>query len=695
MKVHLSILEKFIELPTKEPAELRALFDDVISEVKGIEGSGPATVFTIETLANRGDHVSTLGIARELSARLLSPVSAPAVAGELTDRKTSIPVRIETPKCLRYALLEMALASDMQLRPEIAAIMSGSESTTDKHAIVDTLNYIQIEIGQPMHAFDREKVDGEISIAETTQAEKIEALDGKAYTVPKGAVVIKDKKKIIAVAGVIGCKNSMVTAGTTGVLVESATFDPVSVRITARAMGISTDASFIFERGADREMTVTALKRLVTLVQAGGGMSKGSHVLGFQDVNPAPPDKRKISLKLSTIRTQLNLQRLADIELTSRLKNLGFGFEVAASDKSGAPIEWKVTVPTWRLWDVQNEEDLTEEFARVHGYNKVKLELPPLDYEIPEDNPVDTLLQRVEGPLHGSGFIEVISKIFYTADDVALLESLAPGIKDQHLTIKNAVERNYSNLKVTNLIHLARLSGENHRHGVLSFKAYEFGRVFSLGLTGGSFEFERDVLTLAASGRWTEHEWQKPETTEELLFLFKGVLENVARSVGIAHVAVAPSREALLHPGCQGSLKAGRETLGSFGLLHPKLKQKLDLKHDVVFAELDAAKLIKCLATRTYQAPSDFPAVRRDITLKLPATTMAGKISKAIVDSKPANLADVSVIDTFRKADEDFRRVTFRLTFQSSERTLESGEVDQALEATLGSLKSGLGIERL
>lgn len=696
MKLHLSVLEKLIDLPTKDPSELRALFDDVVSEVKGIDGSGSNTVFTIETLANRGDHVCALGIARELSARLLSPISLPAMAGELTDRKSSIPVRILTDTCPRYSLLEMSLAPDMQLRPDIAAIMGATgESNDRKHPIVDILNYIQLELGQPMHAFDREKVEGEIVIDVTTASETVEALDGKSYTVPKGSIVIRDKRKIIAVAGVIGCKNTMVTQSTSSVLVESAIFDPVKVRLTARGMGISTDASFLFERGGDREATTTALRRLVALLQGGPGSTKASHVLGFADVSKVPLEKRKIPLKLSTIRTQMNLQRLAEIEVTSRLKNLGFMFEVAGNDKSGAPNEWNVTVPSWRLWDVRSEEDLVEEFARVHGYNKVKLELPPLDYEIPEENPIDTLLARVEAALAGSGFIEVVSKAFYTADDVALLESLSPGIREQHITIKNAVERSYSHLKVSNILHLAKLSAENHRRGVLSFKAYEFGRVFSLGITGGSFEFERDVLSLAASGRWTEHEWQKPENTEELVFLFKGVVENVVRSLGVSSLFIAPSKDPLLHPGCQGALKAGRETLGTFGLLHPAIASKLELRNDVVIAELDAAKLTKCMTTRAYQAPSDFPSIRRDVTLKIPGTTMASRISRSIFESKPANLVDVAVIDNFKKANEDFRRVTFRLTFQSAERTLESAEVDTALDATLISLRSELGVERI
>lgn len=693
MKLHLSLLEKLVELPTKDPLELRPILDDLGLEVKGVEGEGLSTIFTVESLANRGDHLYALGAAREFSARYLVPLRHPALAGELTDRKTSVPVRNATDKCLRYALLEMSVPKPMDLRSDIAAIMQ-SEPGDKKHAIVDILNYIQLELGQPMHAFDREKVEGEVAIDLTDAPADIEALDGKTYRVPPKSIVIRDKKKIIAVAGVIGCKNSMVTPDTTAVLVESATFDPVSVRITARAMGLSTDASYAFERGCDRESPMVGLKRLVALVQGAGGAEKNScHVLGLTVAPSEPLEKRRILLQLSLIREQLNLPRLPDVEISTRLKNLGFALEPVMSEKNVLQ-GWQVTVPSWRLWDVKTEQDLTEEVARACSYSKVKLDLPPLDYDIPEPAPTDVLLERIEPALVGAGFIEVISKIFYTADDVEALERLAPGSKEKHLTIKNAVERSYSHVKITNILHLAKLSAESHRHGVLSFKVYEFGRVFSLGLSGGPFEFERDVLTVAASGRWSEHEWQKPESTEELLYLFKGVIENTVRTIATSGVTVVAGENPFLHPGCQAGLKIGRDTIGSFGLLHPMLKERLDLRHDLVFAELDAAKLIKVMGARERRAVSDFPAIRRDATLRVPLTTMAGKVTRAIVDTKPANLADVAIVDNFRKDGEEFRRVTFRLTFQSNERTLESAEADTAMDGVLSALRESLGIER-
>jgi phenylalanyl-tRNA synthetase beta chain len=230
MKLHVRMLEKLMELPecpidTAGSSPLRHTFDDLGLEVKGVEASGDrGVVFTIETLANRGDHLYTLGVARELSARSLGQISIPTVAGQLSDRKTSVLVKRTTDKCSRYALLEMYIPNQMPLRNDVAVFI---DEPGKRPAIVDLLNYVQLELGQPMHAFDASKIDGEIAIDCATQVEEIEALDGKSYKVPEGSILIRDRKKIIAVAGVIGCSNSMVTESTTKVCIEAAIFDPV------------------------------------------------------------------------------------------------------------------------------------------------------------------------------------------------------------------------------------------------------------------------------------------------------------------------------------------------------------------------------------------------------------------------------------------------------------------------------------
>jgi len=690
MKLHVSILSKLIELPTQDMNELRHVLDDLGLEVKGVEGAGLKTIFNIETLANRGDHLSALGVARELSARYLAAVSAPTVASSFQDRKGSIPVRKATDLCSRYALLELQLPPGMKLRPDVASVMSPG-APSEKPAIVDLLNYLQVEIGQPMHAFDRDKIDGEIIIELSQKPETIEALDGKTYTVPAQSIVIKDRKKVVAVAGVIGCANSMVTASTTRALIESAAFDPVHVRKTARAMGISTDASYAFERGSDVEGVLTALRRLVYLAEGSAGAIKdqdGAHVVGLSYVEGPAQEKRKISLSIKEVRRQVNLPRLADVEVTSRLKNLGYAIET-----SGDAGEIKVTVPSWRLWDVKNHDDLVEDVARSLSLSRVKQELPPLDSETAEATALEQLLKKIEPVLLGQGFYEVMTRSYYSAEAVKALGSLAGKKLARHIEMKNSLESSYSHLKVTNAVHLAQLADMNHRRGTLGTKSYEVGRIFSPEFSAkDGYPFEKDVLTLAAAGRWYEGEWRKLESIEARLQLFRGVLEGIVRAIGQVP-SVSESEHPFLHPGMQGALKAGRLIVGNYGVISPALKAELGLKHDVIYAELEVALLTKLSTERQGEMPSDFPSVKRDITLKIPLREQAGRVIRFIEDTKQAHLRSVLVSDDFRKEGEDYRRATLRLVFQAAERTLEHTEVDQAMAAVLAVLKEKHGLE--
>ena len=674
MKLNTVVLEKFIELPSQEPAEIRSLLDDVGLEVKDIETTPGGTTFTIETLANRGDHLYALGVARELSARLLTHVRYPRVS-DLTERRSSFPVRKATPLCMRYALLELSLPKGMSLREDVAQVVGGDDK---RHPIVDILNYVALEFGQPMHAFDRDKVEGEVVIDVTSGWEEIDGLDGKRYRVPPESIVIRDRTRIIAVAGVIGCANTMVSPSTTRVLIESASFDPVHVRKTARAMGISTDASYTFERGCDIEAVLPALKRLVYLVESDG---TGAQQVGLSYVEGDTVEKRKISLRIATIRKQMNLPRLNDVEITTRLKNLGYNLDGVQSGSK----EFSVGVPSWRLWDVRNEEDLVEDFARSHGLNGVKLELPALDYDAPEFNETEQLLRTVENSLLGGGFYEVISRAFYSQDDVELLANLDGKIAEKHITLKNSLERGYSHVKTTNILHLADLASHNVKMGVPSVKIFEFGRLFRVAESGARYEFERDVLSLAAAGRWYEHEWRKGESLEECFALFKGVIESIFASLGRSF-SVGESKHPLLHPGFQGSVIAGREAAGFFGLVHPVIKEKRDLRADILYAEFEGETLFKSSPERTFSLPVDFPSIKRDLTLAIKPGSLAGKAVGFIRALKPENLTDVYIADDFRKEGEAIRRVTYRLVFQNAERTLEHAEVDLQIAQLLKGL---------
>jgi phenylalanyl-tRNA synthetase beta chain len=706
MKLYLRMLEKLLELPECVPATaasspLRHLLDDLIGEVKGVElAADGGVVFTVENLANRGDHLYAIGIAREVAGRTLAQVKMPALAAALPERKPSVVVKRATDLCLRYGLLELSVPERLLLRNDVAACLADPGK---RHPLVDLLNYVQQEFGQPMHAFDAECIEGELVVDCTQSEEQVEALDGASYRVPAGAIVIRDRKKIVAVAGVIGCANSMVKETTRKVLVEAAVFDPVSVRLTARAMGIATEASHFFERGVDLEGVVPALKRLVYLAEGSAGavsVADSAHALGFVYTESAPAEKRRVSVSLADIRAHLNLPRLDEVEVAARLKNLGFGVEVAAQGKDRI---FTVVVPSWRLWDVSHHADMIEEVARAVGLNRIRPQLPPLQYEPPERDPSEVLSEKLRPALCGLGFIEVITKGFYSATDVAVLESLEAGSATRHIGIKNAIEQENSHLKITNVVHMVRLMAANQRRGVRSAKVYEVCRLFTrpdpsqAGLDQPRphlpfhYDYERDVLTLAAAGRWSEGEWRKGEPLEELVRLFSGAVQSVVRSIG-GVFSVGKSDARFLHPGMQGSVKSGRSVVGMFGVVHPRLAEAYDLRTEVLYAEFDLAALSKALRGRERSEQSDLPPITRDLTLQVGVREQAGRIVRLIEEAGVESLSGVDIIDDFRRSEEDFRRVTYRLTFQRGDRTLRHEEADAAVQGVLARLSEKSGV---
>jgi phenylalanyl-tRNA synthetase beta chain len=691
MKLALNLLEKFIDLPSTDAVEVRKLLDDLGLEVKDVGHDRRGVVYTIETLANRGDHLSAIGVAREIAARTLSSVKTPACIAELPQKKASLPVRRLTDKCMRYALLEAEIASDMKLRSDVASYVADAEAL---HPLVSILNFVQAELGQPMHAFDRDKLEGEIVIELSDKQEEIEALDGKKYLVPAQSILIKDKKKIIAVAGVIGCANSMVTDSTKRIAIEAALFCPVTIRKTARKMALVTDAAYAFERGVDTEGWLAGLKRVGHLLGSPASASgQGSnHLLGLSVADEVVIARPTILLPLTLVRTQLGMPRLDEVQVSTRLKHLGYLIEVVSSQKAKEVIQ--VTVPTWRVWDVDSVEDLIEDIARSIGYNQIKLEVPALDYAAIEESEQQRILGRLEPILVGSGFLEVISRVFYSAKEVQLIEEYAVDKLPKHIALKNSIESAYSHLKVTNIIHAAQLAETNQRRGVLSVKAFELGQLFGLnrGLTE-DYQHETTVLSLWQSGRWMQGEWRQPEKREDKVALFTGVIEQIFRAFR-SEVTISPSSYPLLHPGCQGELRVGRKVCGFFGQLHPALQAKLDLKQELLYAELSCAALATLNDDAIYQKQSEYPAIRRDLTVRLSAKQFASEVEKSIRlfegfrGDESHILTDIETLNDFKKEGEDFRRVSFRLTFQSSERTLEGQLVDGLMEGLFQYLES-------
>lgn len=681
MKLNLVSLRRFIDLPWSSTVEIRRALDLLGLEVKDVEETAKGPVFNIETLANRGDHLSVLGVARELSASVLSSLRVPAMSFGHRELEISRPVRISSAKCLRYSLWEFDLPEVINPPREIQAEVELDEQTP---LMVSLLNFIQQELGQPMHAFDRDKLKGEIFVKELEDESEFLALDLKTYRVPKGALVICDEEKILAVAGVIGGASSMVGCETLRFSIESATFDPVSVRITARAMGISTDASYLFERGADLATVAMGLGRLEQVFKSAGAVV---NPLGFAEVQTvdalsksdgvsaasiARALGRKVSVQSSEFSEHLG-ESVAGADVRARLEKLAYEVLTDGAD-------YCVLVPSHRHWDVFNADDVVEDFVRSYGMDNVKRQLPELKLRIHTEDKAETFSKRLPGILTARGFTEVMTSSFISTQELKTLLSLDPKLEKRHVGILNAVESKNSHLRLTNVNHLASLAAYNLRHGAKGVKVFERTQLFDRGLADGKYEHEREVLSLFAYGSWYDNEWRKQDSSRETkLALFKDLLETLVLSSG-NDLESAGSSIAWLHPAAQAELTVNGKTLGYYGLLHPLLEQQYALEESAIYAELDLPLLCEGFRERKYQEINRFPSVYRDITVGIPLKSRAEEKSLKLKSEGIANLKAVSIVDDFTPAGALQRQLTYRLEFQGAERTLEQAEVDSAME---------------
>ena len=461
MLISRKLLETLIDLSDRSAVALGELMDDLGLEVKSREDLDGDSVYNLETLANRGDHASHHGVATELSGRLLRPVRLPEIA-ELPAAPAGIPVRVTTRLCPRYTLLELPELRAAPTDAAMAVLLRRLGADLYNRA-ADVTNFVNLELGQPMHAFDRDLVTGEVRIEELASEAEVLALDGKTYRLPARSIVIADAEKIIAVAGVIGCMNSRVTDATRGVLLESAVFDPVQVRVTARAMRISTRASFRFERGADLAMAVLAQRRALRLLAA--------HAAGFTDVHAAPPEPRLVALRLPRLTYELG----CDLGRATVERHLAFlGFRLARAEGDTLFLE----VPPHRLWDVESEQDLVEEVAKARGYNELPEVMPAILPGSTVRTARDQLEERAQAVLIAAGFHEVIAPALHgpeLSEGLPVPEAHALG---RFVTTINSLESAFSTLRNNAVTVLCRILRENQARGVDDLKVFELGVVF-------------------------------------------------------------------------------------------------------------------------------------------------------------------------------------------------------------------------
>jgi phenylalanyl-tRNA synthetase beta chain len=652
--------------------------------VEGILDLGPGngSLFEMDITTNRVDAMNHYGVAREAAA--IYGLALPALAYELPAPQPAaqpFSVRIEAEDaCGRFTarvLRDVKISDSRDWFPgaEVNTYFALLEQKKISNA-VDATNYAWLAMGQPTHAFDLDKIAGGIVVRRAVKGEKLKTLDGVERTLDPEDLVVADHAKALALAGVMGGWETMITPETKNVLVEAAWFDPVAVRRTARRHGLHTDASHRFERGADFNAAPVASALVSAILLANGGSIEGELVdvqvpaLAARTAHRAP-----VALALSEVRrilgTTVDAEGITAANVEMVLAALGCGLEKTASERDSL---WQVTLPSWRL-DMEREIDLIEEVARVYGYNRFANTLPAFGEGV-RALPWAEAEAAVRRTLLAAGFHEAISSTFCSAAEAAQTEP-QPGLS---VPLGNPLSEEAGVLRPSLIPGMLAMVGGNLHRDVSDVRLFEAGTVFS-----GSTEKveERPALSFGAVGSLAE---QSPLTAARQIEFhdIKGVVEQIlsrfqARSVYFdrfpAEAGITPS---WLHPYRAARIAVEGITVGWFGQLHPAEAAARKLKDAVLVGEIYLDRLYKLpLRKPAAREVSRFQPVRRDFSLILDKSVLWESVDRALAALQIPELVEWRVREVFQDAKLGQNEYSLLLgaTFQAADRTLREEEL--------------------
>ena len=654
----------------------------------GASGTTEDGVIDFEITANRPDCLSVRGLAREAATKYGTALRAPEVAAldaGQPGRAGDLSVAIEAPDaCARYcgALAEVRVGPSpdwMQRRLAAAGVRAINN-------IVDVTNYVLLEIGQPMHAFDFAKLaQGSLRVRRARAGERVTTLDGQERDLAEGMLVIADADRPQALAGIMGGADSEVSEATRVIALESAWFEPTGIRRASRRLALSTEASYRFERGADVEAAPLALARaLFLLEQIGAGRAAG----GWVDVYPRARPPVAVVLELRRIEDTLGAYVPAE-ESRRILERLGFRVEDLPAEDAANPLDpiwhsWRVTVPSWRV-DVARDVDLIEEIARHHGYDRLPTSFPAL--AAPPAAP-DARLERDRGVRRLAGAAGFSESVTFSFIERRAAEPFAA--EAEWVEILNPLSEQFAVLRPSLLPGLLEAAAHNRRHG------QEDVRLFELGSTFGA-DGERRALGLAWMGAAQPLHWTGTRRGVDF-FDMKGAVQLIASSLGVEIDCAAPAA-GYLAPGRGATLVAatgaGPRVVGVVGQLSPALTVARDVPaaSELYVAELDLDAVSRIAARPDGVAvapPPRHPAVVRDLSIVVSDSLPAGTVRGTIRAAAPGTLVDLREFDRYQgKGVPDGRvRLSYRLTFRAADRTLKDVEVQRAMDDIMSALAS-------
>lgn len=652
-----------------------------IAKVLGVDD----VIFELNVTPNRADALSHLGIAREVATLLGTPLKKPTISLKESGAAASslVSIRIDdSGRCWRYAA---RVIEGVTVKPSPQWMQDRLKSCGMRgiNNLVDITNFVMLEYGQPLHAFDLDQIGGaQIIVRTAAPNEKLTTLDEKVRTLVADDLLICDAKSPLVLAGVMGGASSEVTPKTTRVLLECATFQPVTVRRSAKRHALKTESSHRFERGTDISSVPEVLDRAAALIAELGG---GTVRTGRVDVYPTPQAPKQVTLRHAKISEVLGTVVPVD-EATRILVALGF------VKTGGDAASTTFSVPQVRV-DVSIEEDLIEEIARIRGFEAIPTTLPRGVHELHPEKPLAQVERKVRSALAGEGFDEVVNYSFVAPAELEAFLASAGAI-----AVGNPLSVEQSIMRTTLFASLVPNVVRSTRHQAAGVRFYELARTYAAREGGGQgatpVAFERLELGGVLWGaRERLRSWTSKETESDF-YDARAAVEAVAASLHIDGLVFSPVVSPWYHPRAAASISARGITLGTVGELHPRARKALDAPAGVFLFQLDVEALLQVAALVPQAKPlSKFPKVQRDLAVVVDGAMASDAVRAVILEVGQPLVEEVAVFDVYTGPQVGLGRknLAFALTYRSTERTLTDTEVSDAHQKIVQEVTKRLG----
>jgi phenylalanyl-tRNA synthetase beta chain len=652
------------ELGISEDQEGIIEFQDRMKEGQDLADLYSNTVIEVGLTPNLSHCLSIEGVAKELKAAFNLKFKKREIT--LTEEGTALNFKVEvndSEGCPRYSA---RVVEGLKVGPSPDWLKQKLESVGIRsiNNLVDISNYVMMETGQPLHAFDLDLLKEKVIVRKSLKDEKLTTLDGKERVLEEGTLIIADVEKPIAVAGVMGGANSEVNENTTRVLIESAHFDPSTVRKGAKKLGLSTDASRRFERGVDPNLTVRALDLAASLMIqiAGGKVSRGLIDIKKEEFKP-----KTINLRINRVNGLLGTH-LGQGEIESLLTRLDF--KVIPKDANSVDV----VSPTYRF-DVKEEIDLVEEVARIYGYDNIPRE--PARFHDSELASAQSYIfeTEVREKLIREGLQEFINCDLIGPTALKIVSGVE-ALEDRAIKVLNPVSVEQSSLRTSLLPGLLQTVKHNFDRESKSIAGFEIGRIH---YKDEDKYKEPACVAIVLSGDSADSGYDPKPRNYDFRDL-KGIIENFLTALGIQNASYRPSTLAALHPGRQASIFVNGLEIGSFGEIHPQVARRLDGPGRILFAELNLVDLFKSRKKDIRMKElSQFPAMERDWTLTLKEEAPVAQVLAAIKSIPSQLLEEVYLSDMYRSASlgSNIKNATFHFVYRDKNKTLEQETVDK------------------